>query len=83
MRETPKALVTTSNGKPIEGTRLIAESNGNKTNDETMGNPQCYHLNPMRKHATIGYGEHSETERVLVVYDGLITLKRLKIQSDL
>jgi hypothetical protein len=49
MRETPKALVTTSTGKPIEGPRLIAEPNGNKTSDETMGNPQCNHLNPMRK----------------------------------
>jgi hypothetical protein len=29
----------------------------------------------------IGYGRHSETERVLVLNDGLINLIRLKIQS--
>jgi hypothetical protein len=30
----------------------------------------------------IEYGRASETERVLVVNDGLINLKRLKIQSN-
>jgi hypothetical protein len=31
----------------------------------------------------IGYEEHSETERVLVYYDGVINLSMLKIQSSL
>jgi hypothetical protein len=30
----------------------------------------------------IGYGGHSETERVLVLNDGLINQIRLEIQSD-
>ncbi len=34
------------------------------------------------KSVMIGYGGHSETERVLVLNDGLINQIRLEIQSD-
>jgi len=77
LREIPKASTTTLNLKLLKGTRLIVEPNGNNVEDTTMDNPQCYHLNPIRQ----GYDEHSETERVLVINDGLIILKWLKIQS--
>jgi len=33
------------------------------------------------KSVKTGYGRHSETERVLVYYDGLVILSMLKIQS--
>jgi DNA-directed RNA polymerase beta' subunit len=41
-----------------------------------LGNPQCYFLSHLA-----GNGRHSETERVLVNYEGLATLSLLKIQS--
>jgi len=34
------------------------------------------------KSVKTGYGRHSETERVLVYYDGLVILSMLKIQSN-
>lgn len=40
MREVPKVLHTTSTGKPIEGTGLIALPNGKKCKNVTMDNPQ-------------------------------------------
>ena len=44
---------------------------------EWIGQPAC--LSP--KPAVIGYGEASETERMLVVYEGLVIPRQLKIQS--
>jgi len=40
MREVPKAFTTTHRRNDGWGTRLIAEPNGKKVNDDTMGNPQ-------------------------------------------
>ena len=73
-------------GKPLRAiyTKVECESfnwprimNLGKVIIEWIGQPAC--LSP--KPAMIGYGEASETERVLVVYEGLVILRRLKIQS--
>ena len=42
-----------------------------------MDNQQCYYL----KSLLSDYGKHSETERMLVYNDWLITMNMLKIQS--
>lgn len=49
MRENPKAFTTTLPGNRGRGTRLIAEPNGKKVNDETMGNPQGSILTSLSK----------------------------------
>ena len=71
-----RAFTTTSRWKHCEGTRLIAESNGNNVKDWAIRSVTSYCR-------LVDYGRHSETERVLVSYEELAILSLLKIQSTL
>jgi hypothetical protein len=74
-----RAFTTTHFWKRLRGTRLIAEPNGKNVKDWAIRSvTSCVRC--IAKYR-VGYGGHSETERVLVGNDELTTLNWLKIQS--
>jgi len=77
LRESPKAFVTTFNWKHLKESRVMT-SDKVKTQRMTQWAIRRRESKPVM----IGHDSVSETAKASVIYEGLINLRLLKVQSD-